>query len=63
MRVSALSDQELIRLYVQGDEICFEELVNRHKDRTIHLLSPSVEGSQSCPGFFPRHLSKGDQYA
>ncbi|MCF8463197.1 MAG: sigma-70 family RNA polymerase sigma factor [Flavobacteriales bacterium] len=38
MRVSALSDQELIRLYIRGEEICFEELLNRHKDRLFTYL-------------------------
>mgnify|MGYP002630987085 CR=1 FL=1 len=38
MRLSALSDQELIRQYVQGEEICFEELVSRHKDRLFTYL-------------------------
>jgi len=38
MRLSALSDQELIRQYVQGEEICLEELVSRHKDRLFTYL-------------------------
>jgi len=38
MRVSALSDQELIRRYIRGEENCFEELVNRHKDKLFTYL-------------------------
>jgi RNA polymerase sigma factor (sigma-70 family) len=33
MRLSKHSDQELVRLYLDGQESAFEELVTRHKDK------------------------------
>jgi RNA polymerase sigma factor (sigma-70 family) len=41
MRVSALSDQQLIQNYLDGDQKSFEELLNRHKNKiytTIYLF-------------------------
>lgn len=38
MRLSALSDSELIRLYTSGNEACLEELISRHKDRIFTYL-------------------------
>ena len=58
MRVSALSDQELIRLYVQGDEICFEELVNRHKDRLFTYLVLLLKDRNLAQDFFQDTLVK-----
>ncbi|MCB0756084.1 MAG: sigma-70 family RNA polymerase sigma factor [Flavobacteriales bacterium] len=58
MRVSALSDQELIRLYVQGDEICFEELVNRHKDRLFTYLVLLLKDRKLAEDFFQDTLVK-----
>ncbi|MGB0918482.1 MAG: sigma-70 family RNA polymerase sigma factor [Flavobacteriales bacterium] len=58
MRVSALSDQELIRLYVQGDEICFEELVSRHKDRLFTYLVLLLKDRNLAQDFFQDTLVK-----
>ncbi len=58
MRVSALSDQELIRLYVQGEEICFEELVNRHKDRLFTYLVLLLKDRDLAHDFFQDTLMK-----
>ena len=58
MRVSALSDQELIRLYVQGEEICFEELVNRHKDRLFTYLVLLLKDRNLAHDFFQDTLVK-----
>lgn len=33
MQVKPLNDRELIRLYINGDERAFEELLNRHKNK------------------------------
>jgi len=52
MRVSALSDQELIRLYVKGDELCFEELVSRHKDRLFTYLVLLLKDRNLAQDFF-----------
>jgi len=58
MRVSALSDQELIRQYVQGEEICFEELVNRHKDRLFTYLVLLLKDRTLAEDFFQETLLK-----
>jgi RNA polymerase sigma factor (sigma-70 family) len=58
MRVSALSDQDLIRLYVQGDEVCFEELVNRHKDRLFTYLVLLLKDRNLAQDFFQDTLVK-----
>ena len=58
MRVSALSDQELIRLYVEGDEICFEELVSRHKDRLFTYLVLLLKDRNLAQDFFQDTLVK-----
>ena len=33
MQVTQISDQQLIALYLEGDERSFEELLNRHKQK------------------------------
>ena len=41
MQLNTISDQTLVKQYVQGNEACLEMLVNRHKDKiftTIHLI-------------------------
>lgn len=41
MQLNTISDQTLVKQYVQGNEACLEMLINRHKDRiftTIHLI-------------------------
>ena len=41
MQQKTISDQSLVKQYVQGNEACLEMLINRHKDRiftTIHLI-------------------------
>lgn len=58
MRVHALSDQELIRLYVEGNEDCFEELVNRHKDRLFTYLVLLLKDRNLAEDFFQDTLVK-----
>lgn len=58
MRVSALSDQELVRLYIRGEEICFEELVNRHKDRLFTYLVLLLKDRKLAEDFFQDTLVK-----
>ncbi|MBR9861109.1 sigma-70 family RNA polymerase sigma factor [bacterium] len=41
MQLNKISDQKLLKQYVQGNEACLEMLINRHKDRiftTIYLI-------------------------
>ncbi len=41
MQLNTISDQTLVKQYVQGNEACLEMLISRHKDRiftTIHLI-------------------------
>jgi RNA polymerase sigma factor (sigma-70 family) len=52
MRVSALSDQELVRLYIRGEEVCFEELVNRHKHRLFTYLVLLLKDRKLAEDFF-----------
>lgn len=52
MRMTALSDQELIRLYLRGEEVCFEELMNRHKDRLFTHIYMLVKNRKLAEDFF-----------
>ncbi|MFY0643303.1 MAG: sigma-70 family RNA polymerase sigma factor [Bacteroidia bacterium] len=41
MQLNTISDQTLVKQYIQGNEACLEMLISRHKDRiftTIHLI-------------------------
>ncbi len=41
MHLNTISDQKLVKQYVQGNEACLEMLISRHKDRiftTIYLI-------------------------
>lgn len=58
MRVSALSDQELVRLYIRGEEVCFEELINRHKDRLFTYLVLLLKDRKLAEDFFQDTLVK-----
>lgn len=58
MRITALSDQELIRLYVEGNEDCFEELVSRHKDRLFTYLVLLLKDRNLAEDFFQDTLVK-----
>lgn len=58
MRLSTLSDSELIRLYTSGNEACFAELVNRHKDRIFTYLVLLVKDRTLAQDFFHDALIK-----
>jgi RNA polymerase sigma-70 factor (ECF subfamily) len=58
MRLSTLSDSELIRLYTSGNEACFEELVNRHKDRIYTYLVLLLKNRDLAQDFFHDTLIK-----
>lgn len=58
MRIHALSDQELIRLYIGGNEDCFEELVSRHKDRLFTYLVLLLKDRNLAEDFFQDTLVK-----
>lgn len=38
MRNAELQDQELVSLYIQGNESCLEDLITRHKSEFFHTL-------------------------
>jgi RNA polymerase sigma-70 factor (ECF subfamily) len=58
MRLSTLSDSELIHLYTSGNEACFEELVNRHKDRIYTYLVLLLKNRDLAQDFFHDTLIK-----
>ncbi|HON19056.1 MAG TPA: sigma-70 family RNA polymerase sigma factor [Salinivirgaceae bacterium] len=38
MNIAQLTDYELIRLYLSGNEVAFEEIIERHKDKVYTYL-------------------------
>ncbi len=58
MRLSTLSDSELIRLYTSGNEACLEELVGRHKDRIYTYLVLLLKNRDLAQDFFHDTLIK-----
>lgn len=52
MNVSKLNDRELISLYLEGNNKCFEELLNRHRDRIYTSIYLFVKDSDHAQDIF-----------
>ena len=66
MQSSKISDQNLVKQYVQGNEACLEMLINRHKDRIFTTIILIVKDSYIAEDLFQetfikiiRNLKKG----
>jgi len=58
MSVNALSDQELVKGYVQGNSSCFEELLFRHKDKIFAFIVSKVRSLDLAEDLFHDTLIK-----
>lgn len=58
MRLSALSDQQLIKLYINGDERALREVFDRHRDRLFTYLVLLLKNRQLAEDFFQDTLVK-----
>ena len=52
MNTIGLTDQELIRKYLQGQESAFEKLLNRHKDRVFSYIYYTVKDEEVANDVF-----------
>ena len=58
MSVNALSDQELVKGYVQGNSNCFEKLLFRHKDKIYAFIVSKVRSLDLAEDLFHDTLIK-----
>ncbi len=52
MRLTALSDHQLVKLYINGDERALREVIERHKDRVFTYLVLLLKDRQLAEDFF-----------
>jgi len=52
MRASALSDQELVRMYLEGKESAFEALLHRHKNKVFTHIYIKVKDRDLAEDIF-----------
>ena len=52
MSLQTLADQELINLYLSGNELAFAELLKRHKDRVFRYINSKVRDSDLANDLF-----------
>ena len=58
MQVSKITDQNLVKQYVQGNEACLEMLINRHKDRIFTTIILIVKDSYIAEDLFQETFIK-----
>ncbi|MGB1037925.1 MAG: RNA polymerase sigma factor [Bacteroidia bacterium] len=58
MHSSKISDQALVKQYVQGNEACLEMLINRHKDRIFTTIILIVKDSYIAEDLFQETFIK-----
>jgi len=52
MRLTALSDSQLVKLYINGDERALREVIERHKDRVFTYLILLLKDRQLAEDIF-----------
>ena len=52
MSLQTLADQELINLYLSGNELAFADLLKRHKDRVFRYINSKVRDSDLANDLF-----------
>jgi len=52
MLLSSLEDQDLVKLYIRGNEKAFEILVNRHKDRIYRFICSKIRDRDVALDYF-----------
>jgi RNA polymerase sigma-70 factor (ECF subfamily) len=58
MQSSKITDQNLVKQYVQGNEACLETLINRHKDRIFTTIILIVKDSYIAEDLFQETFIK-----
>jgi RNA polymerase sigma-70 factor (ECF subfamily) len=58
MQSSKITDQTLVKQYVQGNEACLEMLINRHKDRIFTTIILIVKDSYIAEDLFQETFIK-----
>ncbi len=58
MRLSALSDHQLVKLYINGNEKALREVLDRHRDRLFTYLVLLLKDRQLAEDFFQDTLVK-----
>ena len=52
MSIVSLGDQELVKLYVNGNEKAFELLITRHKDRVYRFILSKIKDAELANDYF-----------
>lgn len=52
MFAQTISDQELINRYLAGDEVCLEQLINRHKNKVFSYIHMVIKDKQTADDIF-----------
>jgi RNA polymerase sigma-70 factor (ECF subfamily) len=52
MSIVSLGDQELVKLYVNGNEKAFELLITRHKDRVYRFILSKIKDTELANDYF-----------
>jgi RNA polymerase sigma-70 factor (ECF subfamily) len=52
MSIVSLGDQELVKLYVSGNEKAFELLIRRHKDRVYRFILSKIKDPELANDYF-----------
>lgn len=52
MKLVNLSDKDLVNLYISGNEIGIEELINRHKSRVYSYILITIKNQSLAEDFF-----------
>lgn len=52
MSIVSLGDQELVKLYVNGNEKAFELLITRHKDRVYRFILSKIKEPELANDYF-----------
>jgi len=58
MRLTALSDHQLVKLYINGDERALREVIDRHRDRLFTYLVLLLKDRHLAEDFFQDTLVK-----
>lgn len=52
MFAQTISDQELINRYLTGEEVCLEQLINRHKNKVFSYIQMVIKDKQTADDIF-----------
>lgn len=52
MKLGKLTDQELVKMYIKGEERALEQLVNRHRNRIYSYIMVTIKNQALAEDFF-----------